>query len=69
MPSPRGTSLIVFFNGTLDKVIIYLMAMSDELPKKIENNILYFSLKSQNDGISILGGLPPILCLPIIRCS
>ncbi len=69
MPSPRGASYIAFLNDTLDRAIIYLMGSPNELPKKIENNVLYFTLKSQKVGISVLGGLPPMLCLPIIGCQ
>lgn len=67
--SPRGQSYIAFLDENLDKAIVYQMTLPDELPEKIEDNILYFTLESEKIGISILGGLPPILCLPIIGCN
>ncbi|WP_445456005.1 hypothetical protein [Flavobacterium sp. HNIBRBA15423] len=69
MESPRGISNLVFINNDLDKAIIYRMGLPDELPEKIENNNLYFTLKSKRVGIAILGGLPPMLCLPEIGCN
>lgn len=69
MESPRGTSNIVFLSDNLDKALIYRMGMPDELPERIENNILYFILESEKIGISISGGLPPMLCLPKIGCN
>lgn len=67
--SPRGISNIAFINGNMNKAIIYRMGMPDELPKKIENKILYFNHESEKIGISILGGLPPMLCVPKIGCN
>ncbi len=67
--SPRGQSYIAFLDENFDKAIVYQMALPDELPEKIEDNILYFTLESEKIGISILGGLPPMLCLPIIGCN
>ena len=69
MDSPRGKSYIAFLDKSLDKAIVYQMALPDELPEKIEDNILYFTLESEKIGISILGGLPPLLCLPKIGCN
>jgi len=68
MESPRGESYIAFLDENLDKAIVYRMALPDELPEKIEDNVLYFTLESEKIGISILGGLPPMLCLPKIGC-
>ncbi len=69
MESPRGISNIAFLSDNLEKAIIYRMSLPNELPEKIENNILYFKLESEKVGISILGGLPPMLCLPKIGCN
>jgi hypothetical protein len=69
MESPRGISNITFINQNMDKAIIYRMGMPNELPTRIENKILYFNQKSKKIGISILGGLPPILCVPKIGCN
>lgn len=69
MQSPRGVSNIAFIYSNFEKVMIYRMGLPNELPVKIEDNILYFNLKSQKVGISILGGLPPMLCLPEIGCN
>jgi len=69
MESPRGISNIAFINENMDKAIIYRMGMPYELPTRIENDILYFNHESEKIGISILGGLPPILCVPKIGCN
>ena len=69
MESPRGISNIAFINENTEKTIIYRMGMPDELPEKIENKILYFNHESEKIGISILGGLPPMLCVPKIGCK
>ncbi|MBL7561165.1 hypothetical protein JAO71_15290 [Olleya sp. YSTF-M6] len=69
MESPRGISNIAFLSDNLEKAIIYRMSLPNELPEKIENNILYFKLESEKVGISILGGLPQMLCLPKIGCN
>ncbi|WP_442845851.1 hypothetical protein [Leeuwenhoekiella sp. H156] len=69
MESPRGISNIAFINENMDKAIIYRMGMPDELPTRIENEILYFNYESEKIGISILGGLPPMLCVPKIGCN
>ena len=69
MESPRGISNIAFLSDNLEKAIIYRMSLPNELPEKIENNILYFKLESEKVGISILGGLPTMLCLPKIGCN
>ena len=69
MQSPRGVSNIAFINSNFEKAIIYRMNLPNELPEKIEDNILYFNLESQQVGISISGGLPPMLCLPKIGCN
>ena len=66
MLSPRGFSEVAFINE--DKIIIYNLSMPDELPTKIERNILYFTHEKSKIGISISGGLPPILCIPEIGC-
>ena len=69
MLSPRGISNIAFLNENMEKAIIYRMGMPEELPTRIENDILYFNHESQKIGISILGGLPPMLCVPKIGCN
>ena len=69
MESPRGMSNIAFINENMDKAIIYRMGMPDELPEKIDNKILYFTHESKKIGISIFGGLPPMLCIPKIGCN
>lgn len=66
MLSPRGRSEVAFVNK--DKIIIYNLAMPYELPEKIETNILYFRHDQTKIGISILGGLSPMLCIPKIGC-
>ena len=66
MLSPRGRSEVAFLNK--NKIIIYKFAMPYELPEKIETNILYFTHEQTKIGISFLGGLPPILCIPEIGC-
>lgn len=69
MESPRGISNIAFINDSLNKAIIYRMGVPNELPEKIENNVLYFNHESEKIGISIFGGLPPMLCVPTIGCN
>jgi hypothetical protein len=69
MESPRGISNIAFINENMEKAIIYRMGMPDELPTRIESKILYFNHESEKIGISILGGLPPMLCVPKIGCN
>ena len=69
MQSPRGISNIAFINENMNKAIIYRMGMPDELPERIDNKILYFNHESDKIGISIFGGLPPILCIPKIGCN
>ena len=67
--SPRGVSDIAFLDEDMENAIIYRMGMPDELPIKVEDKILYFNHEFQEIGISIFGGLPPILCIPIIGCN
>lgn len=69
MESPRGKSNIAFVNENMENAIIYRMRTPDELPTRIENEILYFNHESVKIGISILGGLPPMLCVPKIGCN
>jgi len=69
MQSPRGVSNVAFINDNFEKAIIYRMNLPNELPKRIEDDILYFNMESQKIGISILGGLPPLLCVPKIGCN
>ncbi|WP_299103570.1 hypothetical protein [uncultured Winogradskyella sp.] len=69
MESPRGISNIAFLSDNLEKAIIYRMSLPNELPEKIENNILLFKSESEQVGISILGGLPTMLCVPKIGCN
>lgn len=42
--------------------------MPYDLPKNIEKNILYFNNEKTKIGISIFGGLAPLLCIPKIGC-
>lgn len=58
-----------FLSDNLEKAIVYRMGMPEELPIKIENKILYFNYKTEKIGISIEGGLPPLLCVPKIGCN
>ena len=67
MLSPRGRSEVAFINK--NKIVIYDMAMPHDLPKYIQKNILYFEFKKTKIGISISGGLPPMLCVPEIGCN
>lgn len=69
MESTRGISKIAFINENMEEAIFYRMGMPDELPTQIENNLLYFNYQSKKIGISILGGLPPFLCVPKIGCN
>ena len=66
MLSPRGRSEVAFVNK--DRIIIYNLSMPYELPEKIEKNILYFRHEQTKIGISILGGLSPMLCIPEVGC-
>lgn len=68
MLSPRGISNIIFINNDLSKTLIYQVNMPDELPQTIENDVLYFTYENKQIGISFLGGLPPMLCIPEIGC-
>ncbi len=68
MQSPRGRSHVAFLSDNLEKAIIYQMGIPDKLPVKIENKILYFFHENEKIGISIFGGLPPLLCVPKIGC-
>ena len=68
MESPRGISNIVFLDEHLEKAIIYRMGIPDDLPLRIENQRLLFYHKPEKIGITISGGLPPILCIPKIGC-
>lgn len=69
MLSPRGRSEVAFINKNQDRIIIYNLPMPDDLPKYIERNVLFFQFEETKVGISILGGLPPELCLPEIGCN
>ena len=66
MLSPRGRSEVAFVNK--NRIIIYNLSMPYELPEKIETNILYFRHEQTKIGISILGGLSPMLCIPEVGC-
>lgn len=69
MLSPRGRSKVAFINETKNKIIIYDLGMPENLPVRIENNILYFKIEKSEIQISIFGGLPPELCIPKIGCN
>jgi hypothetical protein len=69
MLSPRAKSKVAFINETKNKIIIYDLGMPENLPVKIENNILNFKIEKSEIKISILGGLPPELCIPKIGCN
>lgn len=69
MESPRGKSNVIFINENQDNIIIYNLPMPEDLPKYIDENILFFNFEKTTVGISILGGLPPELCLPVIGCN
>jgi hypothetical protein len=69
MLSPRGRSVVAFVNQAKNKIIIYDLSMPENLPKYIKNNILFFEYDNTRVGISILGGLPPLFCLPKIGCN
>ena len=66
MLSPRGRSEVAFVSN--EEIIIYNLSMPYELPNYIEKNVLYFSVENTKIGISISGGLPPMLCIPEIGC-
>ena len=69
MLSPRGKSEVAFLNIKENQILIYDLGMPDNLPKKIEENILIFEVNNQKIKISVSGGLPPILCIPEIGCN
>lgn len=69
MLSPRGRSDVAFVNDAKNKIIVYNLPMPGNLPKYIRNNILFFEYDNTRAGISISGGLPPLLCLPEIGCN
>jgi hypothetical protein len=69
MLSPRGRSEVAFVNEAKNKIIIYNLPMPQNLPKYIKNNILFFEYDNIRAGISIFGGMPPLLCLPQIGCN
>jgi len=69
MLSPRGKSEVTFINQKNNQIIIYDLPMPYELPKFIEENILYFDIEETKIGISISGGLAPELCIPKIGCN
>ena len=69
MLSPRGRSKVAFINETKNKIIIYDVGMPENLPTKIENNVLYFQIEKSEIRISISGGLAPLLCIPKIGCN
>lgn len=69
MLSPRGWSEVAFINDVQNNIIVYRLPMPENLPKLIKENILFFQLEKNKLGISILGGLPPQLCLPEIGCN
>jgi hypothetical protein len=69
MLSPRGRSEVAFVNQANNKIIVYNLPMPQNLPKYIKNNILFFEFDNSRIGISILGGLPPLFCLPKIGCN
>lgn len=66
--SPRGISEVAFINTKNNKIITYDFPMSDELPKSIENNSLYFEFENTKILISVLDGFAPYLCIPKIGC-
>ena len=68
MSSPRGKSEVAFINTKDDSIITYDLGMPDNLPISINDNVLYFVLNDIKTGISISGGLPPMICLPVINC-
>lgn len=68
MLSPRGHSDVAFLSEKFDKIVIYHLSMPYELPKQIKGNVLYFKPHEDLIGISISGGLPPILCVPTLGC-
>lgn len=66
--SPRGQSEVAFINEKQDSILIYSVNMPKDLPKFIENEVLYFQPNDSLLGISISGGLPPFLCVPKLGC-
>jgi hypothetical protein len=68
MLSPRGRSEVAFVNTKDDNIITYDLGMPENLPISINDNVLYFLLDETKVGVSISGGLPPMICLPIINC-
>lgn len=69
MLSPRGRSEVAFVDTKSNKIIIYDLGMPDNLPKCIEKNVLFFEIEKIKIGISIYGGLAPLLCIPKIGCN
>lgn len=66
--SPRGQSEVAFINEKQDSILIYSVNMPKDLPKFIENEVLYFQPNDSLLGITISGGLPPFLCVPKLGC-
>ncbi|WP_298517486.1 hypothetical protein [uncultured Kordia sp.] len=52
----------------MNKIIIYNVNMPDELPIKIENDVLYFNVESEKVGVAIADELFAYLCIPKIGC-
>jgi len=69
MLSPRGRSEVAFIDNVNENTIIYNLGMPNNLPNSIKDNVLQFELNDVKTGISISGGLPPLLCLPEIGCN
>ncbi|SHE76900.1 hypothetical protein [Pedobacter caeni] len=69
MLSPRGRSEVVFIDDRQNSIMDYRLSMPGDLPIFIQKNVLFFQLEKKKLGISIMGGLPPQLCLPEIGCN
>ncbi|BCY27564.1 hypothetical protein [Flavobacterium okayamense] len=66
--SPKGKSEIAFIDNNYN-IMVYDMGMPENLPKYINDNVLYFNIKNTKIGIQISGGLSPMFCIPKIGCN
>ena len=65
----KGRSAVAFIDETKTKIITYNLPMPEGLPKYIDQNVLFFQSNGIKIGVSLKGGLPPLLCLPEIGCN
>jgi hypothetical protein len=66
--SIRGNSKMIFLNQKEERIRIYYLNMPDELPIAIEENAIIFKSETEEKGVKISGGLPPLFCIPDKGC-